>query len=214
MINLGQNGASTSREKQNYMRFIDSFGQQPDVLIFQYFGNDIEDFLDTSHCRFSRTSVSNFIIKFSYIYSLVDTIFLQKEFGSCYREALRNAYMDDGLFEKHKRQIKDLMRVIQSHNSKVIFVVFPFLHNETEILNSAKLYVEKLDGLYQTFCQKGDWFYDVSHAALSLKTSERVANFMDAHPSSKLHRLVANELEKMVASAEAGGDVDGAYTCK
>jgi len=214
VVNLGANGTATSQQRMNYVNFIRSFQKAPSDVVYQYFGNDIDDFVNPSECYSDNSNFSKFLLEVSFLYGLFDVIFVQKDSSSCYQDKLEAAYRDDVRSKDHKSQVEEFARLIQSLNSNIIFVAFPFLNNETLLAESQSLYIESLKRLFQNYCKKGDWFYDASNAALSLKTSDRVASFMDAHPSKALHELISKDIGKLVLNVSDADRVSGAYRCK
>jgi hypothetical protein len=63
-------------------------------------------------------------------------------------------------------------------------------------------------------CQSGDVFFDASIASLTLETSDRVASFLDAHPSVKLHNIVADRLKFLLTSTNSIIEGDEFLICK
>ena len=81
-------------------------------------------------------------------------------------------------------------------------VVFPFLSNQSSILESKDLYIEKVKKTFINNCKKGDFFYDASIPSSELSTKQRIVNFLDSHPSPKLHKIVCNDLFKFITQNE------------
>ena len=213
LVNLGYNGASTLQEGENFVSFIKYFKKNPDVVIYQYYGNDMHDLAGANDCFKNIGKVRKMLIKISYLYSYFDSLILQKNFNSCYLTKLKEAYLDKSKFIVHKKDIKDLIKLMREKNNKIIFVTFPFLNNDQVLLNSNELYISDLKEEFLDFCKEGDWFYDPSSTALNLNIKDRVVNFMDAHPSELLHEAVANDLGLLILNAKNADSIKGAKRC-
>lgn len=210
--NLGQNGTSTSRQIANYRKFLDSTNIKPDVVVYQYFGNDIADFISIP--KMGGNAIQQALSKLSYLYSFVDSYFFIKKFGQEYVENLRQAYSNSDTFLKHKTQILELYQLFDRGGSKVIFLVFPFLNNKFLLAESQAMYIEGLREFFRNNCKNGDLFYDASNIALTLKQIDRIVNFMDAHPSKKLHALVAQDLVSFLASNKSLENAKSVLKCE
>ena len=208
VINLGQNGSSASYQMRNYKSFLKNFNKYPNIVFYQYYGNDIEESLnnnDINKCfkeknRYQR-KVSN-ILKRSYIYAFLETAFLQKKSSDCYFDQLTQGLEKDEIWKEHNENIIDLINSIHYSNSKLVLIVFPFLFNKSTIVESKDLYIEKVKDTFIKHCKKGDLFYDVSIPSSGLSTKHRIANFMDAHPSPTLHNIVGEDLFNFISLNE------------
>ena len=217
IVNLGDNGASTVDERKNLSKFIGKYKKTPDLIIYQYFGNDISDLADVDDCfKFANPlgRAGKFLSKISYLYGLYDAAFFQNDFSSCYITALKAAYHNKEKFAIHKKEVKDFVSSMRSENNNIIMIAFPYLNNDEVLRISEELYIADLRDEFLSFCKSGDWFLDPSPIALNLSINDRVANFLDAHPSAPLHALVAAELERLISNAEGKVLVEGTTPCK
>jgi len=206
-VNLGVNGSSTSMQKSNYTSFLEKYKKSPDIVVYQYFGNDIQDFIDVKSCRPKKPEnrlinklnyLKNKVSNHSFLIGLYSGIFTRGDFKSCYIDRLKNAYKNEKIFNLHVEQIKDLIKNFHDRNTRVILIIFPFLNSDKLIQESKFLYINKIKKIFKESCNKKDRFYDTSLAALSLKVKNRVASFMDAHPSSELHKLISKDLQNLI----------------
>ena len=217
VVNLGDNGASTSDEKDNFKRFLQKYRKIPDVIVYQYFGNDIQNLADVDECYKFLNILGNLgkaLSRISYLYGFIDASLLQKKFSSCYVLALTSAYRDKQKLTIHKEEIKDLVSDMRSDDNIVIMIAFPYLNNDETLINSKAIYIAEIREEFFKFCNKGDWFYDPTSAALNLKKDERVANFMDAHPSALLHEVISEKVGRLISNADVRFDIEGAHKCQ
>ena len=217
VVNLGYNGASTSDEKDNFKRFLQKYRKTPDVIVYQYYGNDIEGLADVDECyKFLDFSAPKGLTlsRNSYLYGIIDSLILQRKFNSCYVSALTSAYRDKQKLTIHKKEIKDFVSDMRSDDNIVILIAFPYLNDDDNLINSSAIYIAEIREEFFEFCNRGDWFYDPTSAALKLKKDERVANFMDAHPSALLHEVVSEEVGRLISDADVRLDVEGAHKCQ
>ena len=223
VVNLGDSGASTKREKQNFSRFIDKY-DYPDVVIYQYFGNDIQDLAEVDECaKHSNPSgavgrvlkkIRRTLGRISYLYGILDGAYVQRNSSACYVAALFDAYRNEDIFATHKAEVADLVGAMRLKGASVIMIAFPYLNNDDLLRISEGLYIASLRDQFLKFCKSGDWFYDPSSAALNLKVNERVVNFMDAHPSPLLHAVVADEVGSLISTMKGKVPVKGATICQ
>jgi len=209
-VNLGRNGASTKNQEKNLAKFFTVHNVRPHYMIHQYFGNDIEDYLEQVKIErgFLRTNLS----KVSELYNFIDTYFYMAEFTKKYFDQLSGAYENQHLFEQHYSDIKRIHEIVYSRNGQIIFVVFPFLSSE-KALNTSGIYIKRVKDAFLQSCRQGDIFIDVTPLAFSLTSSDRVVNFMDGHPSPRLHRMVGERLSAIFSYANNLTTMDGVTRC-
>jgi len=209
-VNLGRNGASTKHEEKNLAKFFSAHNVQPRYVIHQYFGNDIEDYIErvTVERGFLRRNFS----RVSELYNFIDTYFYIAEFSKKYMDQLLGAYENHNLFEQHFSDIKRIHELVYSKNGQIIFIVFPFLNSE-KALNASGTHIKKVKDSFLQSCRQGDIFIDVTPLAFSLNSSERVVNFMDGHPSPRLHRMVGERLSEIFSYANSLAAKDGVTYC-
>lgn len=196
LVNLGEAGSSTKKQEVILKLFLSKYDARPQYVVHQYFGNDIEDY--TESIVVERSFLRRGFAFASEAFNFVDAYFFISEFTSKYFSQLLEAYLDKEIFEKHSSDIKSIHNLVYKKNGNVIFIVFPFLNSEELIKISGSTYIERLKEFFHHSCKKGDVFIDISPLASSFDTKERVVNFMDAHPSPSLHRMVGELVVKVL----------------
>lgn len=215
LVNLGKNGASTLQEHKNFVRFQEEFKKFPDVIVYQYYGNDIVKLAGVKECfnLLKKNVFDEALLKVSYLYAAFYSLVLTKDFSLCYQTNLEKAYHDQSTFNTHKNEILDLLGAMRSEDNRIIFVAFPFLNNDQVLLKSQDIYISDLRKEFINYCHDGDWFYDPSVAAFNIDINNRLASFIDAHPSALLHEVVAKDISRLILDEENGTVVNGAIRC-
>ena len=215
LVNLGNPGASTLDEHKNFVRFLEEFKKFPDVVVYQYYGNDIEKLAEVTKCfsLLKKNAFDKELIKVSYLYAAFYSLVLTKDFSSCYQTNLEKAYHDQSIFNTHRNEIRDFLSAMRSEDNRIIFVAFPFLNNDQVLLKSQDIYISDLRKEFLNYCNDGDWFYDPSVAASNIDTNNRLASFIDAHPSALIHVVVATDISRLILDEENEAVVDGAIRC-
>jgi hypothetical protein len=209
-VNLGRNGASTKHQEKNLVKFFAAHTVQPRYMIHQYFGNDIEDYIE--RIKIERGFLRRNLSRVSELYNFIDTYFYIAEFSKLYIEQLLGAYENQHLFKQHYSDIERIHETVYSKNGQIIFVLFPFLNSE-QALNASGTYIKRVKDAFLQGCRQGDIFIDVTPLAFSLTSSERVVNFMDGHPSPRLHRMVGEQLSEIFSYASNLTTRDGVTYC-
>lgn len=210
--NVGKPGASTKHEFQNYTTFVESQGITPAVLVHQYFANDMEDYI--TPINIERGAVRKTLASVSELASLIDMYLLRRLLAKEYMVKLGAAFGDPSTMEKHKADLALLHGDARKVGASIVFMVFPILINGEAIEASWTWYVPALRRYFEETCRKGDYFFDVTPMARQLSDSERVVNFMDAHPSAALHRMAGEALGLILTDQEAALRIDGVSRCK
>ena len=107
VINLSRNGADTKEEYIMMEAFIKDSGVEPDYIILQYFGNDIEDVAINNGLNFEgfarysdlKFGVAN-LVESSYFLNYLYWLYPHGDMKP-YIEFLQDAYADSTIFRKH-----------------------------------------------------------------------------------------------------------------
>jgi hypothetical protein len=209
-VNLGKNGASTKHQEKNLDKFFAAYEIKPNYLIHQYFGNDIEDY--TEKVKIDRSFLRRAFARVSEVFNYIDIYFYTAEFSAKYFDQLMSAYENQDVFEKHFADLKSVHEKVYAKNGQVILIAFPFLNTE-ETLKFSQVYIQKIKESFLQSCRKGDIFMDITPLASTLHVNERVVNFMDGHPSPKLHRIVGQQLAAIINDATGPSSSVGVAHC-
>lgn len=208
VVNLGQPGAGTQRETVNFQAFTEKYGTNIDVVVLQYFGNDIDDYFPKDYLtkkigKANRSGISGWIIRHSEVANIINSYFFLQSFGEEYLNDLFSAYRDPDTLGKHLADLKGLFEKIHATHAKVVLLLFPFLNNDHVLRQSAD-YMDKIVRTFHSICTPGDALIDVTSLALSLGENERVVGALDAHPSPMLHSAIAEVLFSHLHSSSNG----------
>jgi hypothetical protein len=200
-INLGQSGTSTNDQIENLSQLNDQINPKIDTLVIQYFGNDIEDYAQIKPVN--KNIFRRFFSKLSELYSFFDSLYIAKKWNQDYMDSLFLSYKNQNKMNLHLEEINRLFSIARKKDSRIIFLTFPFLNNNSN-LEKSKIYISQLKDNFKEICKKGDFFVDISHIARKFKTNERVVNFLDAHPSPELHSETALILLSILNNKKRG----------
>lgn len=210
-FNIARPGLSTLGQYNEFKKFKKTVNYDPDIVVHQYFVNDIEDYI--SQPSWGAPAWLESISHNLESAQLLSTYFLNQEFVRSYRKLLLDAYRSPSLLEKHESDLEMLHQDIRDNGGTVIFLAFPGLSNQNMQMSS--FVISEMQGFFSRTCQSNDVFIDATPAALSLKESKRIVSFLDHHPSPELHSLIANQIVKALRREGAEGGSYRAYeTCE
>lgn len=202
VINAAKNGADTIAERI----FLERLPTKPDVLVLQYFGNDIEGAAVRRGRMTAQQAVEEtarpqlsegllFVLNRSAFWrTLIDPLRFRDP-GGAYKRYFLETYNDDHVWKDH---IKDLGRITQYcriPNCKLLVVVFPYLEDDASALLLNRAYVPKVIAYFK---QTGADVLDVRPIAGRLDFEERVASRANTHPSPRLHKMVGAAIRDKV----------------
>ncbi len=201
VINLAHNSFDTKSEYESMQKFIQLSEIQPDFIVLQYYGNDIDHIAREHGLKggegFSPYAQMNFmtlqVVSGSYLINFLYWLFPKQDVNG-YLTYLEKAYAKDEIFNDHMREFLPFIEVAKARNIPLLVVIFPFMQ---EIELSKKLYIHKISNYLTNNEVK---YIDLSLLFKDLPVSDRVINSNDAHPSEKVHRLVGDELSKYISS--------------
>lgn len=201
VVNLGKEGLNSKEEYDVLRKFLHVTKIKPEIIVWQYFGDDIRDTAENTTTEETFNAYNPFttnrfllsIIRGSYLFDYLYWSYHQSTevpYLAKLMQAYKQEYKDDYILSKHK---EDLMRMIdyaKKNSIKLIVVVFPYM-NALEMSDS--MYVNDLVNYFQV--NKVD-VINVSPVIKNIPVSERIINDQDAHASRKVNRIVANEIIK------------------
>ena len=205
---LGASGASTRDERAAYAAFRAATGVAPATVVHQYFGNDIGDLLGRPPVWKPWPGLAT-LSRHSELAELLWIYLEGVRWGRLYADHHFDAYRDADVFARHRADLGALVDDIHAGGARWVFVVFPFLDNETYLDLSVDAYVGRMRDVFLARCRPGDAFLDVAPVARAVPLPERTVNTLDGHPSPRLHALVAGRLAPLFD----GGATDGLLSC-
>ncbi|HEX5050518.1 MAG TPA: SGNH/GDSL hydrolase family protein [Planctomycetota bacterium] len=193
VMNLGQCGGDSETE----FRCLTKHPLSPDLLVLQYYVNDIEGTAARAGRRMPSFSphqdlpaLLRPVVRNSF---LLD--FLYWRFGhgdeQAYVEYLQAAMADKEVLQRHLQELEKFCAYATERGIPLVVVVFPCLQ-DLALGRSLTAPVERM------FTAHDVPIVDVATLVESMDPADRTANHQDAHPSPRVHRLVADALAKVV----------------
>ncbi len=203
--NLSKNGFNTVHQLVYLKEFFDQYAIKDfrsKFLIYQYFGNDI-NYLEANKARPSFNYLEKNLVKLmnhSYLVDLLYQPFYIRKFSGAYIEKLTNLYENQESFNVHALDVGSIFNYIHDKKGKIIFIIFPFLNNRDLMIESNRMYVNKITEVFGNLCQDQDFILDlpklISDSGLS--QHDIISHKLDPHPSKELHSSIGHALAEAV----------------
>lgn len=193
--NLGISGSDTRDE---YARLV-KFGKTPDILVLQYFPNDIEK-VARDHglvpAAFEPYSdlprpIQSLFIK-SYLLNYLYWQFPHGNFSS-FDEYARKAYGTPAIINDHLSDLNQFVTYAQAHHARLYLVVFPFSHN----LEKTTQYVKPVVDFFRS---QQVPVLEVSKLMGDIAPEDRVVGRNDGHASALVNQRVGDALFQVIQS--------------
>jgi len=170
---------------------------EPDILILQYFGNDIETV--AHRCGLSPQEfapyaglgpLTKFIARNSFLANFVYWQFPHAA-TQPYEEFLSKAYGSPMIFERHTADLASFEQYARQRGIPLIVVIFPFLSDTA----FSEVYTKPVA---EFFIARGVPVIDVSALVEEIPVRDRIVDATDQHPSPLVHRLLGEALHALV----------------
>ncbi|MVM41189.1 SGNH/GDSL hydrolase family protein [Spirosoma sp. HMF3257] len=193
--NLGISGSDTRDE---YARLV-KFGKKPDVLILQYFPNDIEK-VARDHglvpAGFEPYSdlpraVQSLFIK-SYLLNYLYWQFPHGNFAP-FDTYARTAYGTPAIINDHLSDLNKFITYAQENNCRFYVVMFPFSHN----IEKTAVYVKPVVDFFQ---RNNVPILNVGTLMGDIAPNDRVVGRNDGHASALVNQRVGDALFRLMQS--------------
>ncbi len=188
VVNLGVYGTSTPEQ----LELLKAYPlQNPDVVILQYFLNDIDytglqlGLLPTPSPKPAWTEGS-YLLDFLYVRLL--SRWLDPEYNVDWWEWNYNAYDNDGIWSIHRQEIEEYIDYVQSIGARLIVVIFPNMLDPVRSIS----YVDRVAHVFE---ERGvSDILRLFDQAAAWTPQERMVSPRDTHPSVAFHHLVGDEI--------------------
>jgi len=201
VYNLGVPGEGISYQ----LRTLETFIRPGDVIIWQYFGDDItgdeevlkelmkdtalvSTFMKAVDPLGHRPVFQQVFIRTSFLLNYLYWNKIHPTLESGLIEMLRRIYEEERYFSIHREQLRSFLTISRQKEASVISLIMPILINEDL---SDEIYEERL---LDVFLQEEVPVLRVSKLSRPLPLREKVVNKMDAHTNENMHRIIAEEL--------------------
>lgn len=199
IYNAGMNGADTRAE----IKALDTFTLKPDVVVLQYFGNDIEGaaqshgyVMEPPQLYGDLPGWGQYIVKNSYLLDYFYWAIPRQGWSHQYFDYFRKAYKDPAVLKTHLEDLEQLIKTTETGEAHLVVIVHPFLAVPFSIDYSEKI--------LNFFDSKGITTLDVRDLVKSWSWREKVVGANDSHPSAKLHRKIAHEVHRIIQRQVTG----------
>jgi lysophospholipase L1-like esterase len=196
VYNLGISGSDTRDE----LKRLNNFPVKPDVLVLQYFPNDIEKAAKDAKLTLGqfqpysdlpsgaigssvmRFYFPNFIYwQFPHVPPASITDFVQK------------SYTDTTILNPHLRDLQAIVDVAKQHNAQMYAVMIPFLMN----LEKSNGYTKPIEDFFK---RNNIPVVRVSELIQKIPEGERIVGKNDGHASASVNAAIADQLYKVMNS--------------
>lgn len=199
IINIGKPNADSLGEFNLMMDFFYKTRIRPQIIVLQYWGNDIEYVAGENGIKFEGfkppANMNKFLIFIgsgSYFFNYLYWLFPREYLGEPYMTFLHRAFKDETILSKHKKELKLFIDYARRNSIKLIVIVFPFL---TDTQTSDSLYGNHIVSFFRDHKVN---VINVSELVQNIPTPERIVNKNDGHASIKVNRVVAEEIIKTI----------------
>jgi hypothetical protein len=176
---------------------ITQFPLKPDLIILQYFPNDLmedyqtgkmygHEFKTVSHSTWAGKVLGKYAYFFNFLYHYMRPG-LSAKHGD-YLDMLTRLYRNEHLCAQHRQELATIASFARENEVPLLLLYFPFL---TEDNPDETLYYQFIRG----FCQERMIpLVNTGELLDGMPLSERIVNRWDHHPSKKLHKKTAELL--------------------
>jgi lysophospholipase L1-like esterase len=200
--NLGISGSDTRDE---YTRLL-KFGKTPDILILQYFPNDIEK-VAHDHGLIPQgfrpySDLPRFVQSLFMRSYLLNYLYWQFPHGNFapFDVYARTAYGTPAIINDHLGDLTKFITYAKEHNARFYVVMFPFSHN----IEKTAQYVKPVVNLFQT---NNVPILDVGKLIGDIAPNDRVVGRNDGHASAIVNKRVGEALFKLLQSNPGTGQL-------
>ena len=195
VINLGVNGSNSKEQFSTLKNYLEIEKRDVPLLVYQYFGNDIEK----SHTENKTFFLKNNDTKKSILYDLIinNSFFINYVYWSFsqknnveYKNELIKYYSNSVIFKRHLTEVSKITDFCLKNKIQLITIIFPFMD---DFESSQTIYIDRIK---QHF--KGRDISTIDVSALKFKNRSLVVNNFDAHPSAYVHSIVADTIAKII----------------
>ena len=188
VLNLGSSGSDTRSQLRN----LQAYPLEPDLVILQYFGNDIEgvaaDYgltFDAYPSYYDKSAVTRFFIENSFLVNFLYWSVPADPANRRYAEFMEECYAEGPVLSQHLRDLAKFVEYVSGRNVPLLVVIFPFLE---EGMDSMDRNVRVVRDFFES---NGVPVISVADLIRELSPNERVVNRQDGHASVEVHERVA-----------------------
>lgn len=198
MFILAKGGMNTI----NQLDLLKNLSFVPDIIVYQYYGNDIEG--DAINSGFRRKRIEGYkdisffsegLAKSSYLFNYFYWLY-PKDYLDDYSDYIAKCYSNDEILKEHIITISKILEYGKMNNSNTYCVMIPYLQN---LELSKKLYIDRISGHMNSKLKNGSVIEIIDELKV-IEPNNRIVNSNDSHANEKVNLIIAdkliNELEK------------------
>jgi lysophospholipase L1-like esterase len=189
MYNLGVSGADTRDEA----RRLEEFPVKPDVIVLQYFPNDVEKVgrekgltLSGSEPYADLSGYASTFVKRFYLPNFIYWQLPHTSFGT-FEKFVQTAYTDTTVLNAHLRDLSKMLAYRDSTSAKMYAVFIPFLFQ----MDKSAGYTKPVEDYLRA---NGVTVITLNEAILKIPEKERVVGKNDGHGSAALNAVIAEKI--------------------
>ncbi len=190
VLNLGSNGSDTRDE----LRRLREHPLQPDVLVLQYFPNDVEGAARACGMRVPgfqpytdiRSVKLRFLVRGSYLANFLYWRFPREDLAE-HHGFLERAFADAAVVARHCADLEAVRAYAQERGIPLVVVDFPLLHD----VGRSRQWTAAVAATFRRWQVP---VIDVAQLVAGLDEAECVVNVNDGHAGAGLNDLVAEAL--------------------
>jgi hypothetical protein len=195
-VNMGINGGKTRSEYLAMRGFLYMTRIKPDVIIFQYSWNDIEEVAMANGLRYKIHPPVNEFLKAigsgSYLLNYIFWSFPRNYITEPYTDFLNQAYRNDVILSEHKNNLGLFIDYTRNNSIRLIVIVFPFLY---DVGTSDSFHVNNIINYFES---NNINVIDVSRLIKDVPVDQRTVNVNDSHASKRVNEIIAREILKLM----------------
>lgn len=194
VYNFGASDSATSGQ----FKILHELNFSPGIVIYSYYGNDIEEVAIGAGDRFSGFKpyadlgeLTQYVVTRSYLFNYIYWSF-PKPYADKYIAYLKSAFENQNFLNEHLKGIQRIIDHCKSKNIKLFTVIFPFIQDPEN------------SGFYVTPIRKHLENHqipvvDVRELVKGKLPKELVVNSNDAHANEFVNELVAKALYEVIS---------------
>lgn len=198
VINIAKCGWSTKDQLAGLRQEVQY--SSPEAIVLAYYSNDIEGALAQHEAEFDTgvrrpTGIIGFLVRSSALASWVywrARRILAGDIGTRYWEHVRRAALRTEVQAAHLAELEEIAALANARNAKLLVVLFPSL-------GGAPVDSFVLDLPLNLFRRMNIKVIDLREALHAFSPEDLVVSSHDAHPNTRVHRMVAELVLKEIA---------------
>lgn len=193
-VNLGKNGLDTRGAYKTMTDFVSKTGITPKTIVFQYFGNDIDEVGRDYGIQFEgllpyeKLGIpAKLIVRGSFLVNYFYWLFPNVNSEEYIRQ-LTEMYRNEQIMSDHASDLQQFVDFAEEHESDLIVVIFPFL---SDLDLSREIYSLQIGDFFD---KQGISVIQVADFVEEIEPRKRIVNSNDGHASVAVQEIVAAEI--------------------